>query len=54
LPHDLNAGRTRKVDLIGATPNEIIFAAILIALVLIGTKVGALGDMLARALHRKR
>jgi hypothetical protein len=42
------------VDLIGATPNEVLFAVVLTALVLLGTKLGAVGEALARVMTRRR
>jgi hypothetical protein len=42
------------VEFLGATTNELLFAAIIMALVLLGTKIGAIGEAVARFTHRRR
>jgi hypothetical protein len=40
--------------LLGATRDELFFVAFLIAMTLLGTYVGTLGEAIARLLHRRR
>jgi hypothetical protein len=54
LPQRANEGRTIVVEWVGASNNELWFSAVLIALVLLGTKLGAVGDALARFTQRRR
>ncbi|NUP08599.1 MAG: hypothetical protein HOW73_21330 [Polyangiaceae bacterium] len=42
------------MTLFGATRNEIYFVAFLIAMTLLGTYVGDIGEAVARLLYRRR
>ncbi len=37
-----------------ASPEELLLVAFLVALVIIGTKIGAIGELIARGLQRRR
>ncbi len=42
------------MEFLGATTNELLFAGIIMGLVLLGTKIGAIGEALARFTHKRR
>ena len=49
----MRAVSTLDMTLLGATRDELLFVAFLIALTLIGTYVGDLGEAVARLLRRR-